>query len=117
MFQFSEVLTLAIGLVLLAYLLAHRRRIADLPSLRPFVPAVMLLLLSWISTVAEGLFIEDVPPENVIQFWQKSVGLAVKGGAWSQALNWIEHLSALAASVWLFVAALRIRRANRERAS
>ncbi len=110
MFQFSEILTLAVGLVALTYLVAHRRRAAALPLLRPFIPAFLLLLVSWTSTVVEGFFVEGVPPEDVIQFWQESVGLTVKGGTWGRIFNWLEHLSALAAGVWLCIAAIRLSR-------
>ena len=116
MFQFSEILTLALGLVLLTYLAAHWRRILGATALGPFVGPILLLIFSWVCTVAEGVFLQNVPFENLIVVHQPSVGLPGQAGDMMHLLNWLEHISGAAAGVWLLVSMLQLRRSRREAA-
>lgn len=110
MFQFGEILCLALALVLVTYLVSQWRRIRGTPILRPFIGAILLLFVSWVATVVEGVFLEGVSFSNLILIYQQSVGLAGESSPGSRIFNWIEHVTTAAAGVWLLVGVLRLRR-------
>ncbi|MCX5683183.1 MAG: hypothetical protein NT049_05800 [Planctomycetota bacterium] len=112
MFQFGEILTLALSLITLVYLLAYRRRIRAEPALRAFVGPFLILMVAFVATVAEGAFMQgaDIP---VIVFGQENISIAHAGTA-SEWLNLIEHTSYALSAIWLYVAIWRLYKRPRE---
>ncbi len=114
MFQFSELLTLAVGLVMLTYLVGHWRRIRRSRTLRPFILPSLLILSAWLFTVLEGVFLPWPPAQGVIVVEQASIPLSELGGLPAVALNILEHLACGAAGVALLAAAVRLSRTRSE---
>jgi len=112
MFQFGELLTLAIGVVALAYVVANWRRIRSLPTLRPLVIPFVLIALSWLFTVVEGVFLTNVPFGQILML-QPSVGGSAEAGTGGQILNLLEHLANMSGAVALLVVVLTVRRETR----
>jgi hypothetical protein len=105
MFQFGEILTLAICGVTVAYLIANWRRIRSLPALAPYLGPFLCLLTAWITTVAEGLFLsgEQLP---LVVFAQESILVATQS-PFSELLNFVEHAAYAAAGIWLLILIVR----------
>ena len=112
MFQFGEILTLAICAVTVIYVLSNWRRIRALPALRPFLGPFLLLVVAWIATVVEGFFLQGqgVP---ILVFNQESTFIAHQN-LFSELFNLIEHLGYAAAGVWFFVLTWRVFQGGRE---
>ena len=113
MFQFGEIVTLALFLVVGVYVLAHRRQITALTSLRPLLPPFLLMAAAIIATVAEGVPGGLATGGNVI-FWSDSLAVAQRGGLASQVLNLLEHLCHASSGIWLLVILLRANHVERE---
>lgn len=101
MFQFGEILTLAICIVTIAYVLANWRRIQLLPALKPFVGPFLFLVVAWFATVIEGLFIEG-PNIPILVLGQESIGVAHQS-PYSELLNLAEHVGYAVAGIWMFL--------------
>jgi hypothetical protein len=112
MFQFGEILTLALSLITLVYILTYRGRIIAQPMLRPFIGPYLVLMVAFVSTVVEGAFMQgaDIP---WVVFGQEDISIAHSGLA-SELLNLTEHVSYAAAAIWLFVAIRQVCRRHRE---
>ena len=115
MFQFGEILTLSICAVAVVYLIAEWRRIRILPALRPFVGPFLLMIAGWIATVVEGLFLEG-GQMHLLVFGEESMGIG-RQTMLSELFNLAEHLSYMAAAVWLLLAVVGRLRAARETAA
>jgi len=107
MFQFGEILTLAISAIAAIFLLINGRRILATPNLRPFVLPLILMIVSWIATVVEGIFL-PLPANGWVVVMQESVGLAADEPLATTVCNFVEHISTVAAAILLLVAVLRL---------
>ena len=114
MFQFSELLTLAVGLVMLTYLVGHWHRLRRSHTLRPFILPAVLILSAWVFTVLEGVFMPWPPTQGVIVVQQASVSMAEGGGAATQMLNVLEHVACGAAGIALLAVVVRLSRVRLE---
>lgn len=105
MFQFGEILTLTLGLITVVYVLTNRPRICAQPMLRPFVMPVLILMVAFVSTVVEGVFIQG---DNIpwIVFGQESIPVAYENLA-SESFNLVEHTAYTVAAIWLLAATWR----------
>jgi hypothetical protein len=113
MYEFGEILTLAICVVAAVYVLTNRRRIGQLQSLRPFVFPFMLALVGWIATVVEGIP-QGGPGLPTLVFWTSSPGVVAAGGSFGEVFNALEHVCLAASGVWLLVVLWRGRGAAQE---
>jgi len=106
MFQFGEILTLVLSLIALVYVSTYRSRIRVQPALRPFVMPFLVLMVAFVSTVVEGVFVQgaDIP---WIVFGQNSSSVASDNPA-SALINLAEHASYTAASIWLLAATWQV---------
>ena len=79
MVQENEVVMLLLGVGVLVFILANRKRLADLPSVEILLVGYYLLLAGWLLTVLEGFF-------------------------WGEVLNIVEHglyaASAILVAAW-----------------
>jgi hypothetical protein len=107
MFQFGEVLTLAISAVAAAYLFTNWTRIRSAPTLRPFALPLIVMFVAWVATVVEGVFSTDVQ-QGWIVMMQESVGTAAGESAAAVAFNLVEHVGTTLAAVLLLVAVHRL---------
>ncbi len=107
MFQFGEILTLGIGIVVLAVLGLRWRRLWGSPTQRPFILPLALMAASWVFTVVEGITPEHAQQATLI-LYSESAGRGADP-PWTQFCNLLEHLTATAAAVALLVAVLKAR--------
>ncbi len=107
MFQFGEVLTLAISVVAAAYLFANWTRIRSAPTLRPFALPLIVIIITWVATVVEGVFSEDARRGWIVVL-QESVGTANGESAVAVVFNLVEHVGTMLAAVLLLVAVRRL---------
>jgi hypothetical protein len=112
MFQFGEILTLALSLITLVYVLTSWRRLFAQPMLRPFIGPFLVLMVAFVSTVVEGAFMQGAGIPWIV-FEQDDISIAHAGLA-SELLNLAEHVSYAVAAIWLFVAIWREYRRPRE---
>jgi hypothetical protein len=112
MFEFAELLTLAIATVLMVYLLSVRERLRTLPFLWQLQWPLLLLMVAWIATVIEGIPLGENAPLFV--FVQENVEEANEAGTFSAVSNLIEHLALAGAAVWILVILVRRGRAPEE---
>jgi hypothetical protein len=56
----SELVLLLLGVGILIFMSANRSRLARLPSRGLFITAFHVLVLGWVLTVLEGLFLQDI---------------------------------------------------------
>jgi len=111
MLQFGELLTLGLGAVTAAYLILHRRPIADVAGLGRLVLPFVLMAVAMLATV-----LEDVPGAGDaahIIFWERSPDILQRSGWIGAALNVVEHASYLGAAVALVVVIWRQRRGTK----
>jgi len=108
MLQFGELLTLGLCAVTAVYLVAHRRQVADVPSLRPFVVPFVLVVAAFLATVLEGLPAGG-DATNII-FWERSPETVQRGGWLGALLNLVEHAAYLGAAVSMAVIIWRQRK-------
>jgi hypothetical protein len=105
MFQFGEVLTLAISLVVVIFLATAWRRIRAAPLVRPFVLPVLLITGAWVFTVLEG--IGQAPPgQPVLLFYGEDIFPATRTW-WFTICNGLEHLLLMAGAMALLAAVYR----------
>ena len=102
MFQFGEILALALSLITLVYLATYWRRICAQPLLRPFVGPFLVLMVAFVSTVAEGVFVAGANIPWIV-FGEDSIRVAADNPA-SALFNLAEHAAYTAATIWLLVA-------------
>lgn len=114
MFQFSELLTLVSGLVMLVYLAYHAHRVAGIAHLRLLVLPVVLTAVAWIATVLEGVFLPAVPAHDLVVLQQASIVSAHIGGPIAHALNLVEHLACAAAALAMLLALVRLSKVRPE---
>ena len=102
MYQFGELLTLGLSLLVGVYLLVHRRLVAGHPLLRAMVLPFLCLLVASVATV-----VETIPATGLggqIIFWEASAEVVRQGGWVSEVLNLFEHFGWVSfAAVLLFV--------------
>ena len=60
MIQENELVTLILGMSVLAFFVAGRVRIKILPAWRMFLLAFLVLVAGWMLTVLEGFFLPDL---------------------------------------------------------
>jgi hypothetical protein len=106
MFQFGEVLALALSLIALVYLVTCWRRIQAQPLLRPFVGPFLVLMVAFVSTVTEGVFVEGANIPWIV-FGEDSIRVASDNPA-SALFNLAEHAAYAAATIWLLVATWQV---------
>jgi hypothetical protein len=112
MFQFGEILTLALSLITLVYILTDRSRIIAEPLLRPFIGPFLVLMVAFVSTVVEGAFMQGAGIPWIV-FEQDDISIAHASLA-SELFNLAEHMSYAVAAIWLFVAIWRVCKRPRE---
>ena len=108
MFQFGEVLGLAIATMVAVYVLTNRQRLLALPALKALLIPFLFMLAGWIATVVEGIPSGGAGLPRIV-FWQQSPQVTAEGGAFSQVFNLLEHLCVAASGVWLAVVLWRTR--------
>lgn len=113
MFQFGEILTLAIAVVAAAYLVTNWRRVRSSPSLRPFAIPLILMIVTWTATVVEGMFPADATGPWIVMA-QESVGIVGNETVPAALFNFVEHITTAIAAVLLFVAVWRLCRTPSE---
>lgn len=113
MFQFGEILALAIWVVAVVYVATNWRRLGSLPHLRMLLGPTALLAAGTAATVLEGLFFTgaDLPWLVVTQ---DSVVVIDTGAPGARVVNLLEHACMAASCVWLLVGLARIRRMGGE---
>jgi len=110
MYQFGELLTLGLSLLVGVYLLVHRRLVAGHPLLRAMVWPFLCLLAANVATV-----VETIPATGLggqIIFWEASAEVVRQGGWMSEVLNLFDHLGYAALAAALLTVILRQSRAK-----
>jgi hypothetical protein len=102
MLQFGEILALTLSLITLVYLATYWRRICAQPLLRPFVGPFLVLMIAFVSTVVEGVFLEGANIPWIV-FGEDSIRVAADNPA-SALFNLAEHAAYTAATIWMLVA-------------
>lgn len=108
MFQFGEVLGLAIAAMAAVYVLTNWQRILALPSLKPLLVPFFLMVAAWIITVVEGIPGGEAGVARIV-FWQQSPQVTAGAGGFGQVFNLVEHLCLAAMGVCLLLALWRTR--------
>jgi hypothetical protein len=101
MFEFGEILTLAVAIAAAGYLFPNWRRIRAHPTLRQLMGPFCVLLLAWIASVLKGVTVGSAAA--ILVFERDTADLVHNFGPWPQVCNLIEHAAIAAAAVWLLV--------------
>lgn len=108
MFQFGEVVGLAIAAMATVYVLTNWHRILALPSLKALLAPFFLMVAGWLCTVVEGIPSGGAGLPRIV-FWQESPQVTAGAGAFGLVFNLMEHLCLAAAGVSLLLALWRAR--------
>jgi len=106
MFQFGEVVGLAIAVMATVYVLTNWHRILALPSLKVLLIPFFLMVAGCLTTVVEGIPSGGAGLPHIV-FWQQSPQVTAGAGAFGLVFNLLEHLCLAAAGVSLLLALWR----------